>query len=63
MSISVSEILVVLFVALLVIKPEKLPETARTLGGWLKRLRAFAATIQQEVDKSLERVNSDHERK
>lgn len=62
MSISVSEVFVVLFVALLVIQPEKLPEAAHTLGQWLKRLRAFAATIHQEIDKSLERVNSDHER-
>ncbi len=63
MSINVSEIIVILFVALVVIKPERIPETVYTLGRWLKGLRAFAANIQQEIEKPLERFNSDHERK
>ena len=50
MSISVSEIALVLFVALLVIKPDKLPETAYTLGKWLRLLRDGTAKIKREVE-------------
>jgi Sec-independent protein translocase protein TatA len=59
----ISEIIVILVVALLVIKPERIPETVYTLGRGLKKLRAIVTTIQQEIEKPLERFNSDHERK
>jgi sec-independent protein translocase protein TatB len=54
MNISLSEILMVLLVALLVIKPERLPEVALTLGRWVKRFRLAVAKIKQEIEPSRE---------
>ena len=62
MSIPVSEILVVLLVALLVIKPEKLPGAATTLGKWLKWLRQTTATIKQEMAEPLQKVIAEKPR-
>jgi Sec-independent protein translocase protein TatA len=53
MSISVSEIVVVLLVALLVIKPEKLPDVAFKCGQLLKWLRQTKAKLQQEIETPL----------
>ena len=47
------ELMLILLVTLLVIGPERLPETLRTLGLWVGRIsRAFAAVkveIEQEI--------------
>ena len=47
------ELMLILLVTLLVIGPERLPETLRTLGLWLGRIsRSFAAVkveIEQEI--------------
>lgn len=48
MPMNIIEILVIVLVALLVIKPERLPETARTLGRWVKWLRNTTAKIRDE---------------
>jgi len=50
MHISFSEILVILLVALLVIKPEQLPDAAKTLGRWIKWARQAAAKIKHEIE-------------
>jgi len=50
--INFSEIAVVLLVALLVIKPEKLPAVAFTLGRWLKWIRSATHRFKQEMDDS-----------
>ena len=56
MSISISEILVVIVVALLVIKPENLPETAFTLGKWFRWLRTTTNQIKREWDTPLKEL-------
>jgi Sec-independent protein translocase protein TatA len=56
MHMSFSEILVILFVALLVIKPERLPETAFAMGRWVKWFRSTAAKIKQEIEAPLEQL-------
>lgn len=52
------ELTVIAVVALIVIGPEKLPGVARTMGYWIGRARNFAASVQEdikrEVDKSEE---------
>ncbi len=53
MHISISEILVILIVALLVIKPENLPTAAFTAGRWLKWFRQTAVKIKQEMEAPL----------
>lgn len=48
-----SELLLVAFVALLVIGPEKLPETLRTLGLWLGRLTRSFNSVKDEISKEI----------
>lgn len=50
MHINFSEILLILLVALLVIKPEQLPDAAKKLGGWLKLIRQSVLKIKKEID-------------
>jgi sec-independent protein translocase protein TatB len=54
MHFSFSEILMVLVVALLVIKPERLPEAARTVGRWIGWMRQTSQKIKQEMEKPLD---------
>ncbi len=58
MHISLSEILVILLVALLVIKPERLPDAALTLGRWIKWFRMTAAKMKREIEEPLEQLTS-----
>jgi Sec-independent protein translocase protein TatA len=55
-SINISEVLVVVVVALLFIKPEDLPDTAYTLGKWLKWLRQTTDNVRREIEKPLETI-------
>lgn len=50
MNISLSEIMLVLLIALLVIKPEQMPEVAQVLGRFVGSLRAMFAKIKTEVN-------------
>ena len=59
MHISLSEILVILLVALLVIKPEKLPAAAFTLARWLKQGRQTVAKVKEELSATLEAKHDD----
>lgn len=71
MHISLSEILVILLVALLVIKPEHLPDAIITVSRWIKWLRITLAKIKREIAEPLEKLTAhqsiaqpvDHERK
>lgn len=64
MSISFSEILVTLLVALLVIKPEHLPDAAQTLGRWVKWLRRLTANIKHEMEEPFQsRISDNYEQK
>ena len=50
---SINELLLVAFVALLVIGPERLPETLRTLGLWLGRLTRSFNSVKSEIEKEI----------
>ena len=62
------ELLVVAVVALLVLGPEKLPQTLRKLGLYLGKIKGSIASVQQEVNEQLaleemrQRLD-EHERK
>ena len=56
MGFSVSEVVVVLLVALLVIKPEQLPDVAFTLGRFAQSARRALAKIKQEVSGFIEPI-------
>lgn len=56
MNFSLSEILLVLLIALLVIKPEELPGVAHSLGKWLKSIRGMFDKVKDEVNGFIETV-------
>jgi Sec-independent protein translocase protein TatA len=50
MNISLSEIILVLLIALIVVKPEQLPDAAFTLGRFFKAMRRLFHKMKAEVD-------------
>lgn len=47
------ELILVAIVGLLVIGPDKLPETLRTLGLWLGRMRRSFTNVKAEIEKEI----------
>jgi sec-independent protein translocase protein TatB len=47
---SIAELLVILIVALIVIKPERLPEIARILGRLVARFRRYHNHISEKMN-------------
>lgn len=41
-------------IALLVVGPERLPKLARTVGAWIKRMRQFVGSVQQDIEKEIQ---------
>ena len=52
--ISTIETMVILVVILLVIGPERLPETLRTLGLWVGRLQRSFTGVKNEIEKEID---------
>jgi sec-independent protein translocase protein TatB len=52
--IGFSEIVVIAVVALIVIGPEKLPKTARTLGHLFGRLQRYVTEVKADITRELE---------
>jgi sec-independent protein translocase protein TatB len=52
--IGFSEIIVIAVVALIVIGPEKLPKTARTLGHLFGRLQRYVNEVKRDIQRELE---------
>src|SRR5882672_8005070 len=48
-----SEIMVIAVVALIVLGPEKLPKTARTLGHLFGRLQRYVADVKADINREL----------
>lgn|GEM_PF-2897959 len=59
MNISLSEILLVLIIALVVIKPERMPEVAFKLGKWAKQLRGGMNKLRRELDGTVNQLNEE----
>jgi sec-independent protein translocase protein TatB len=53
------EILVILLLALIVLGPERLPEAARKIGGWVRQVRQMSSGFQQEVRKAIDFTDGD----
>lgn len=51
--IGFQELLLITLVALIVIGPERLPETLRTLGLWFGRLRRSFTSVKAEIEKEI----------
>lgn len=41
-------------VGLLVLGPDRLPEVARTVGTWVRKLRALSRSLTDEIERELE---------
>ena len=52
--IGFSEIMVIAVVALIVIGPEKLPKTARTLGHLFGRLQRYVSDVKADINREIE---------
>lgn len=52
--IGFSEILVIAVVALVVIGPERLPKTARTLGHLFGRLQRYVSDVKADISREIE---------
>jgi sec-independent protein translocase protein TatB len=63
MHITFSEILLILVVALIVIKPQQLPQVARTLGQWFRWMRQTSTRIQQEIQRPLDLFSYEDQQK
>ena len=53
MDIGSFELLIIAVIGLLVIGPERLPETFRTLGLWFGRLRRSFLSVKTEIEKEI----------
>jgi Tat protein translocase TatB subunit len=53
------EILVVLLLALIVLGPDRLPEAARKIGGFVRQVRQMSSGFQQEVRKAIDFTDGD----
>jgi len=53
MNIGPAEILVILFVALIVFGPQRLPEVGRQVGSMMRELRRMQDTVRGELDSVL----------
>ncbi len=52
--IGISELLLILVVALIVVGPERLPGLARKAGYWVGRLRQYVAGVRSEIEEQLQ---------
>ena len=52
--IGISEVMVIAVVALIVLGPEKLPKTARTLGHLFGRLQRYVADVKADINRELQ---------
>ena len=50
------ELAVIGVVALIVIGPEKLPAVARTMGFWLGKARRFVSTVQDDINREVNKT-------
>lgn len=63
MNFSISEIIVILLIALLVIKPEQLPDVAFTLGRFAQTLKLMLAKLKSEMNGLIDTVEKPDEHK
>ena len=61
MNISLSELLVILLVALLVLKPEQLPEVAQSVGKFAKSIKKIFSTVKSEVNGLIEAIDNNEQ--
>jgi len=60
---SLSEIIVILLIALLVIKPEQLPDVAFNLGRFMQSMRRMFVKVKDEMNGLIDSVETPDEQK
>lgn len=63
MNFSLSEIIVILLIALLVIKPEQLPDVALTLGRFMKSVQNLFAKVKDEMNGFIDSAKTPNDEK
>ena len=63
MNFSFSELIVVLIVALLVIKPEQLPDVAYSIGRFVQSVRRIISKVKSEMNGIIEKTELPDEPK
>jgi Tat protein translocase TatB subunit len=58
-NIGSGEILVILLLALLVLGPERLPDAARKVGGFVRQIRQMSSGFQTEMKKAMDYKGTD----
>ncbi len=53
MSLQPNEVLIIVFVALIVLGPKRLPGAIRSIGNVFRQVREFSTTVRQEIDATL----------
>ena len=49
-----AEVMVIAVIALLVIGPERLPEVAAKVGGWIGKAKAFVSSTKADIEREFE---------
>ena len=49
-----TEVMVIAVIALLVIGPERLPEVAAKVGGWIGKMKAFISTTKADIEREFQ---------
>ncbi|MCK5810980.1 MAG: twin-arginine translocase subunit TatB [Cocleimonas sp.] len=49
-----TEVMVIAVIALLVIGPERLPEVAAKVGGWVGKAKAFISTTKADIEREFQ---------
>ncbi len=63
MNFSVSEVILILLIALIVIKPEQLPDVAFSLGRFAQTIRRMMGKMKSEVNGFIEDIEKPVETK
>lgn len=63
MNFSISEVIVILLIALLVIKPDQLPDVAFSIGRFTKSIRRMFGKVKDEMNGLIDSVEKPDERK
>lgn len=57
MNFSISEVLLILLIALLVVKPEQLPDVAHSLGRLARTVRGMFGKVKEEMNGFIDAVD------
>ena len=48
------ELLVIAAISLLVVGPERMPQMIRHIAAWIKRIKGFISSVQQDIEQEIQ---------